>query len=37
MSDDLRCSNCAYEIEEVSERGFCSTCEQAYQLGKEEK
>ena len=33
---DLRCLNCGYEIEDASERGFCSTCEKAYQLGKGE-
>ena len=37
MNEDLRCLNCTYEIEVASERGFCSTCERAYQLGKEEK
>jgi len=32
---DLLCANCAYEIEEVSKQGFCSSCERAYQLGRE--
>ena len=31
----LKCTNCAYEIDQANERGFCDNCERAYQLGKE--
>ena len=32
---DLACANCAYEVDEVTSRGFCDTCQRAYDLGTE--
>ena len=34
MSDPI-CANCAYEVSEVNEIGYCQTCEQAYEAGRE--
>ena len=33
--ENIKCKNCGYEIDEVSDQGFCWNCERAYQLGKE--
>ena len=32
---DPVCVNCAYEVSELNEHNLCSTCECAYQLGRE--
>jgi hypothetical protein len=34
MSDPT-CANCAYEVDEVTSRGFCDTCQRAFDLGRE--
>jgi hypothetical protein len=34
---DTTCANCAYEVDEVTSRGFCDTCARAYEIGKLEK
>jgi hypothetical protein len=30
----IKCANCGYETDEVSELDYCQTCQRAYDLGK---
>lgn len=32
---DSVCVNCGWEASELNERNLCSTCERAYQIGRE--
>ena len=32
---DLRCTNCAYEIDEANALGMCYNCQQAYEKGRQ--
>jgi hypothetical protein len=34
MSNLLTCANCAYEIDEASEQGYCQNCQRAYEIGR---
>jgi hypothetical protein len=35
MSELLRCTNCAYEIDEANALGMCYNCQQAYEKGRQ--
>lgn len=35
MSELLRCTNCAYEIDEANALGMCYNCQQAYDKGRQ--